>query len=352
MLNASCGGALAPLLPSSRADPEGLDMPRHSLKRLIAIAAAALATSSAIAQTWPTRPVTMVVPFAAGSASDTVGRILAAGLSEALGQQVLVENIGGAGGMTGTARVANAPPDGYQFVLGGVDTFAMNQSLYKKLPYQVVSDFIPVGLVVEQPILLIARNELPASTVPQFINYAKANQARMQYGSAGVGSGSHLTCARMNAAMGIDATHIPYRGSAQALQDLVAGRIDYFCALGAAAMTPLGGGTAKAIAILSRERSPLFPNVASAHEQGLTNFDSYFWSGFFLPKGAPADVTQRLLHATASTLDNPRTQERLRSAGVTIVAPERRSPDYLKKFLAEEIAQWAEIIKASGVSLD
>jgi len=327
-------------------------MPGHWLRRYVAIAAVTLAASSAFAQNWPTRPVTMVVPFAAGSASDTVGRILAARLSEVLGQQVVVENVGGAGGMTGTARVANAPPDGYQFVLGSVDTFAMNQSLYKKLPYQAATDFVPVGLVIEQPILLIARNDLPASTVPQFISYAKANQAKMQYGSAGVGSGSHLTCARMNAAMGFDATHIPYRGSAQAMQDLLAGRIDYFCALGAAAMAPLEGKTAKAIAILSRERSPLFPSLASAHEQGLTNFDSYFWSGFFLPKGTPAEITQRLLQATADTLDTPLTQERLRSAGVTVVPADRRSPEYLRKFLAGEIALWAEIIKASGVSLD
>lgn len=220
------------------------------------------------------------------------------------------------------------------------------------MPYQAVTDFIPVGLVIEQPILLIARNELPANTVPQFVSYAKVNQAKMQYGSAGVGSGSHLTCARMNAAMDIDATHIPYRGSAQAMQDLLAGRIDYFCALGAAAMAPLEGGTAKAIAILSRERSPLFPNVASAHEQGLTDFDSYFWSGFFLPRGTPADVTQRLLNATADTLNTLSTRERLRNAGVTVVAADRRSPDYLKRFLVGEIAQWAEIIKASGVNLD
>jgi tripartite-type tricarboxylate transporter receptor subunit TctC len=327
-------------------------MAGHWLGRQIAIAAVTFATSSAVAQSWPTRPVTMVVPFAAGSASDTVGRILAARLSEVLGQQVVVENIGGAGGVIGTARVANAPPDGYQFVLGSVDTFAMNQSLYKKLPYQAATDFIPVGLVIEQPILLIARNELPANTVPQFISYGKVNQAKMKYGSAGVGSGSHLTCARMNAAMGIDATHIPYRGSAQAMQDLLAGRIDYFCALGAAAMAPLEGGMAKAVAILSRQRSPLFPNVASAHEQGLTDFDSYFWSGFFLPKGTPGEITQRLLRATADTLNTPTTQDRLRNAGVTVVADDRRSPDYLKKFLVEEIAQWAEIIKASGVSLD
>ncbi len=314
-------------------------MPRYLLVRrlLTAMLTIALATSSAMAETWPTRPVTMVVPFAAGSASDTVGRILAARLSEVLGQQVIIENIGGAGGMTGTARVANAPPDGYQFVLGSVDTFAMNQSLYKKLPYDAAADFVPVGLAIEQPILLIARNDLPANTLPEFIAYAKANQAKMQYASAGVGSGSHLTCARMNAAMGIDTTHVPYRGSA---------------ALGAAAIAPLESKTAKPIAILTRERSPLFPSLASAHEQGLTNFETYFWSGFFFPKGTPSEITRRLLDATAETLNTPTTQERLRSAGVTVVATDRRSPDYLKKFLGSEIAQWAGIIKASGVSLD
>src|ERR1700686_2281187 len=213
---------------SRRPSCEDPNMLGHDLRRPLAMIALmiATATSSAMAQTWPTRPVTMVVPFAAGSASDTVGRILAARLSEVLGQQVVIENIAGAGGMTGTARVANAPPDGYQFVLGSVDTFAMNQSLYKKLPYDAAADFVPVGLVIEQPILLIARNDLPANTVPEFIAYAKVNQAKMQYGSAGVGSGSHLTCARMNAAMGINTTHVPYRGSAQAMQDLVAGGSD------------------------------------------------------------------------------------------------------------------------------
>jgi tripartite-type tricarboxylate transporter receptor subunit TctC len=329
-------------------------MPGYLLGRRLSMAALtiALATSSAMAQAWPTRPVTMVVPFAAGSASDTVGRILAARLSEVLGQQVVIENIAGAGGMTGTARVANAPPDGYQFVLGSVDTFAMNQSLYKKLPYDAAADFVPVGLVIEQPILLIARNDLPANTVPEFIAYAKVNQAKMQYASAGVGSGSHLTCARMNSAMGIDTTHVPYRGSAQGMQDLTAGRIDYFCALGAAAISPLEGKTAKAIAILTHERSPLFPNLASAHEQGLTNFETYFWSGFFMPKGTPPDITRRLFNATAEILNNPKTQERLRTAGVTVVAADRRSPDYLKTFLGSEIAHWAAIIKAAGVSLD
>jgi len=181
----------------------------------------AIATASmahvAGAQSWPTRPLTMVVPFAAGSASDTLGRILAARLSEILGQQVIIENIGGAGGMTGVARVAKAPPDGYQFVLGGVDTFAMNQTLYKKPLYNAAADFEPVALAVGQPLILVARNELPAGSLQEFKVYTKANQAKMQYGSAGTGSGSHLACAWLNAELGVEVTHLPYRGSPPAV---------------------------------------------------------------------------------------------------------------------------------------
>src|SRR5215467_13588822 len=314
--------------------------------------ALACAAGLATAQDWPTRPVSMVVPFAAGSASDTLARILGARLSEVLGQQVIIENVGGAGGMTGVARVAKAAPDGYQFVLGGIDTFAQIQTLYKKPLYNSVNDFEPVALMVEQAIILVTRNELPVKDLKEFTAYTKANQAKMQYGSAGVGSGSHLACAQLNAALGVDVTHVPYRGSPPAMQDLIAGRIDYFCALAAAAMPQIGSSTMRAVAILTRNRSPLLPNLASAHEQGLTDFDSYFWSGFFLPKGTPAAVVQKLHAASVATLDTPSTQERLKEVGVTVVAANRRSPDYLKRFLNSEIEKWAVTIKASGVSLD
>lgn len=314
--------------------------------------ALALSAPPGMAEEWPSRPLSMVVPFAAGSASDTVGRILAAGLAGPLGQQVIVENVGGAGGMTGTARVANAPPDGYQFSLGSVDTMAINQTLYKKPLYNSASDFTPVGLVIEQPIILIARADLPANSMKEFIAYAKANQSKMQFGSAGPGSGSHLACARVVAAIGAEPAHVPYRGSAQAMQDLAAGRIDFFCALGAAAIAPLESKTAKAIAILTQERSPLFPDIPSANEQGLTGVESYFWSGFFFPKNMPGDIVKKMSAATAQTLDSQATQDRLKKAGVTVVAPERRSAEYLKKFVDSEVANWATTIKASGVSLD
>jgi tripartite-type tricarboxylate transporter receptor subunit TctC len=314
--------------------------------------ASVLAPHPAASQTWPTRPVTMVVPFAAGSASDTVARILGARLSEALGQQIIIENVSGAGGMTGVARVAKAAPDGYQFVLGGIDTFAQSQTLYKKPLYNAVADFAPVALVVEQPLVLVVRNDLPVADLQQFIAYAKANQAKMQYGSAGAGSGSHLACAQLNAAIGVETIHVPYRGSPPAMQDLIAGRIDYFCALAAAAMPMLASDSVRAIAIMTRDRSPLLPNLASAHEQGLTNLDSNFWSGFFAPKDTPAAVVERLHAGTVETLNTPSVAERLKVAGVTIVPPDRRSPAYLKQFVESEIVKWAAIIKASGVSLD
>jgi tripartite-type tricarboxylate transporter receptor subunit TctC len=317
------------------------------------VAAAFVATTNfAMAQHWPVRPVSMVVPFAAGSASDTVARILGARLSEILGQQIIIENVGGAGGMTGVSRAAKAPPDGYQFVLGGIDTFAQNQTLYKKPLYNSAADFAPVALMVEQPLVLVVRNDLPVGNLREFIAYAKANQGKMQYGSAGVGSGSHLACAQLDAAIGVDVTHVPYRGSPPAMQDLIAGRIDYFCALAAAAMPQLANNAMKAIAVMTRERSPLFPDLASAHEQGLTDFDSNFWSGFFLPRDTPAPVVAALHAAAVATLDTPSVEERLKGIGVTVVGPERRSPDYLRKFLDSEIKRWAATIKASGVSLD
>ena len=173
--------------------------------------------------------VTLVVPFAAGGPIDTIGRILATRLAELLGQQVIVENVGGAGGMTGTARVAKAAPDGYQVVLGNVGTHAGNQTLYRHPLYNAATDFAPVILVVELPLVLVARKDLPADDLPGFIAYAKANQATMQFGSGGAGSATHLACALLNAAVGIEVTHVPYRGGAPAMQDLIAGRIDYLC---------------------------------------------------------------------------------------------------------------------------
>src|SRR5215831_6769291 len=195
-----------------------------ALTRFVAVAGLVSLTciAPAFAQDWPTRPVTMVVPFAAGGPADTVARILAPGLSELLGQQIVVENVGGSGGMTGAARVAKAAPDGYQFVLGNMGTHAANQTFYKTPLYNSASDFTPVMLVAQTPLVLLARKDLPADNLRDFIGYAKANQATMQYGSGGAGSASHLACVLLNSAIGINVTHVPYRGAAPAMQDLIA----------------------------------------------------------------------------------------------------------------------------------
>jgi tripartite-type tricarboxylate transporter receptor subunit TctC len=330
-----------------------MKLPRRKFLRLAAGAAALPAVPRlATAQAYPTRPVTMVVTFPPGSGSDIMGRILAARLSEILGQQVIVEAVGGGGGTTGAYRVARAAPDGYQFVLGATDTLAQAQTLYKNPLYNAVTDFVPVGLIVEQPFLLVARNDFPADDLPGFIAYAKANQATMRFGSAGPASGSHFSCASLNSAIGIAVTAIPYRGATQGLQDVMAGRIDYYCPISAAAVGHIENRTMKAIAVLSRNRSDVLPTLASAHEQGLTEFNASYWNGVFVPKGTPAPIVAKLHDAFVATIDSPTVQARLKEIGVTVVAPERRSPDYLQKFLAGEIERWAGPIKASGVSLD
>jgi tripartite-type tricarboxylate transporter receptor subunit TctC len=322
------------------------------MRILVLGAALAAAIRPAGAEDWPTRPLTMVVTFPAGSGSDVLARILGARLSEILGQQVVIENVGGGGGMTGAFRVARATPDGYQFLLGGTDTLAQSQTIYKKPPYNALTDFAPVALMVEQPFLLVSRNSLPAGNLAEFIAYAKANQTKMQYGSAGPASGSNLTCTYLNSAMGVTITPVPYRGAPEGLQDLIAGRIDYYCPVVAAAIGQIRNNTMKAIAILSRDRSPTLPTLASAHEQGLVDFEATYWNGFFLPKGTPAPIVQKLHAAAVATVDTPSVQDRLKVFGLTVVAPDRRSPDYLTQFVTSEIKKWREPVKASGVSLD
>jgi len=323
--------------------------------RLAVAAFGALATIAAShpasAQSWPTRPVTVIVPFAAGSSTDTAARILGVGMSEVLGQQLIVENVGGAAGMTGSLRVARAAPDGYQILFGTVDTLAIAPALQKQPPYDTLKDFAPAGLVVEQPIVLIVREDLPVKTLAEFTTYAKANQSKMQFGSAGVGSGSHFACAKLNAALGIDTVHVPYRSSGLAAQDLIGGRLDYLCALGATARQPLESGKAKAIALLTADRSALFPDLTTSKEQGVSGVDSYFWSSFLFPKETPDAIVRKLSDASNQTLNRSATIEQLRRAGIEPVAANRRSPAYQHDFTVSEMKTWAEQVKASGLPL-
>jgi tripartite-type tricarboxylate transporter receptor subunit TctC len=318
----------------------------------VALVSTLTCVAPALSQDWPNRPVTMVVPFAAGGPADTVGRILAPGLSELLGQQIVIENVGGSGGMTGASRVAKAAPDGYQFVLGNVGTHAANQTFYKTPLYNAATDFAPVMLIAQTPLVLLARKDLPANNLQEFIAYAKANQASMQYGSGGAGSASHLACVLLNAAIGTNVTHVPYRGAAPAMQDLIAGRIDYQCPDTPIAIPQIHSKMVKVIAILTRERSPSLPAQASAHEQGLTNFDASNWFAAFFPKGTSAAIVDKLHAATLTTIDTPAVKTRMQEIGADLVARGRRSPESLQRFVETEIEKWAGPIKASGVSME
>ena len=299
---------------------------------------------------WPNRPLTMVVPFAAGGPVDVLGRMLAQNLSEVVGRQVLVENVTGAGGMTGALRVAQGNPDGHTFVLGSIGTHALNQTLYKRPLYNAATDFAPVALIADVPLVLITRKDLPTNDLGEFIALVKTRQSSMQFGSAGAGTSTHIGCVLLNQVIGVDVTHIPYRGGGPAMVDLIGGRIDYMCNVLSTAVQPVDAGQVKAIATLAVERSSVMPHLATAHEQGLAGFDANTWNAVFFPKGTPAELVARLNAALGKVMDNPVFRDRLAGLGLHVVAPARRSPGYLARFVADEIDKWAVPIRASGAT--
>ena len=256
----------------------------------------------------------------------------AQGLSEKLGQQVVVENPAGAGGTLGSLRVAKAPPDGYQFVIGNSGTHAWSQALYKKPPYNTVTDFAALGLVVEAPRVIITPKNFPANTLPEFIAY-------------------HVSCILLNAALGVNIVHIPYRGLGPAMQDLIAGRIDYMCDSPSTSRPQIETNNVKAIATTGAKRTSVLPVVPTAREQGL-DFEVMTWQGLFLPKDTPDPIVRHLNQALSAALDLPFVRERFKAVGEDVAPAERRSPEYSAKFVAAEIDKWSGPIKASGVSVD
>ena len=308
-------------------------------------------SGAASADTFPSRTLTMVVPFAAGGPTDVLGRIMAQAMGEALGQQIIVENIGGAGGMTGGKRVADAAkPDGYTMLLGTVGTQAQGQTLYKHPLYNAVTDFTPVALIAEVPIVLIARPDFPADNLKDFIAYARANASKMSFGSAGAGSATHLGCVVADLAMGVDITHVPYKGSAPAMTDLIGGRIDFFCEVLSTAKPLIDGHKVKPIVLMTKQRSPVEPNVPTAEEQGIKGFEAYTWNAIFLPKGAPPDVVKKLNEAAVKAMNSPAVKDRLQSLGATVVPADEQTPAFLGEYVKSEIKKWEAPIKASGVS--
>ena len=317
------------------------------------IFAACLATlTSAHAQDYPSRSITLIIPFAAGGPTDVLGRAVGQRLGEILGQQVVIENVGGAGGMLGASRGAQAAPDGYTVLLGTVGTHAQNQSLYKRPLYNAATDFTPVALVAELPIVLIASKSLPPNSLKEFVTYVKENQAKMQYGSAGAGSATHLGCLLVNHVLGTKITHVPYGGTGPAMSDLIAGRVDFLCDIITTAKPQIDGGTVKAIAIMTKARSPALPNVPTTTEQGVPDLEAYTWNAFFLPKGAPAELVKKLNQAIVQAAKTPAVRQRLEGLGAVFVSNDRTTPEYLDRFVRSEIEKWAAPIKASGVLVD
>ncbi|MBV9971496.1 MAG: tripartite tricarboxylate transporter substrate binding protein [Xanthobacteraceae bacterium] len=317
----------------------------------IAIASVVASLRSSHAEEWPVRAVTLVVPYAAGGPNDAQARVLAARLGELLHQQIIIENVGGAGGMTGANRVAKAAPDGYTLLLAGLAIFGQIPTLYKKPPYNPVNDFEPVALVAESARILIVRKDLPVSTLPEFVAYARSNQEHMQYASAGPGSGSHVCAILLDQLIGTNIAHVPYRGTGPAMQDLLAGRIDFTCEQISTAYPLIKSGQVKAIATLAASRQPVLGDVATAQEQGV-DLDCSVWIGLAFPKDTPRRIVDRLAEVADEAVETPALRERFENLGISIVAPKRRTPAYFARFIPAEIKKWAAPIRASGVIID
>ncbi len=327
----------------------GTAMAGRFLTAMILVAAG---TVQVHAQDWPNRAVTMIVPFAAGGPMDSLARILQPTLGAALGQPIIIENTPGGGGMTGSLRVSQAGVDSHTFVLASIGTHAIGYSMHKKPPYHPARDFQPVAFIADAPLLLMTKKDLAPNTLGEFIAYTKANHDKIVFSSGGTGTSSHISCVMLNQIMGVDVTHIPYRGGGPAFADVIAGRIDYICnyvSIGAAAVK---ARQVKALAMLARARTPLLPDLATADEQGLKDFDVSAWNAILLPKSATPAHVATLNAAVRKALDDPTLRARFDALGLIPAAPERRSPEYLRGFIEAEVAKWAKPVQASGLQVD
>ena len=299
------------------------------------------------AQDYPTKQISIIVPFAAGGPSDVIARILGEGMGKHLKQTVVIENVAGAGGTTGSGRVAAAAPDGYTLLSGSMGSHVAAPVLYTNLKYDSRKDFEPVALTVHAPALVVARKTIPATNLKEFIAYLKANSGKVSQGHGGVGASSHMACLLFNAEAGVNANVVSYRGSGPALNDVVAGQIDYVCDQTMGMTEQVKAGTVKAFAIGSPERSPALPMVPTAKEGGLPRYDLSIWSAIFAPKGTPAAIAAKLNAAVDKTLDDKVVIERIQTLGGTVAPKKERSPKYLSDLVARETVRWEPILKTA-----
>ena len=316
----------------------------------VALILAVIAAAARADDLYPVRPITMVVPFAAGGPTDILGRVIAQAISPMLGQQVIVEDVTGAGGTIGATKVARATPDGYTMVMGNLGTHAASLGIYKNLAYDPRSDFEPVILVASTPMVLVTRKTLPAHTLDEVIAWAKANKGKATMGSAGVGSISHLTLLLFNHLTGVDLTHVPYRGLSEATNDLLGGQIDTLFDQVVTATPHILGDSENAIVVTVPARAPSIPNVPSANEAGLPQLQTVAWTALFVPKITPQPIVERINAAVQKAMEDPAIAKRLAEIGADIPPPEQRSPEALRQLVNAEIDKWVPLIKAAGVT--
>jgi tripartite-type tricarboxylate transporter receptor subunit TctC len=321
---------------------------RGAVSLALALVAGVLAgTASVEAQSYPTRTVTMIVPYPAGGASDVVARIIADGMSRRLGQTVIIENVGGAGGTIGTARVATAAPDGYTLLAASMGSQVAAPSLYPNLRYDAVKDFAPIGLTAHAPAAIVARKDFPAKDLREFIAYAREHGDKVKQGHGGIGASSHMACLLFTSQLGLKPQLIGYRGTGPALNDLMSGQIDFFCEQIVSVAAAVKGGTIKAYAISADRASPALPGVPPAKDAGAPDYRMSIWSAIFAPKGTPAPVVMRLSRALNDTLNDESVGDRIVTLGGRIPDHEERGADKLETLLKAEIARWSPILKGA-----
>jgi tripartite-type tricarboxylate transporter receptor subunit TctC len=321
----------------------------RSLARAIPLLALAVATGA-----WgqyPTKPVTMVVPFAAGGPTDTVARSIAQAMQTTLKQTVIVENVGGAGGTIGVSRVARASPDGYTILLYHIG-MATVPALYRKLTFDPLKDFAYIGLVTEVPMTMVARQNFPANNFKEFLAYIKANKAKVSYGNAGLGSASHLCGLLFMSTIETDFTTVPYKGTAPAMNDLLGGQIDFMCDQTTNTTSQIKSGKIKAYAVTTAKRVPSLPDLPTMQEEGLKGFEVSVWHAIYAPKGTPQPVVDTLVKANQAALKDEGVIKRFADLGTDPVSADKATPAYLQKFLAAEIAKWGPIIQKAGQYAD
>jgi putative tricarboxylic transport membrane protein len=317
------------------------------VRRLLVAIALALCAVPVLAQKYPSRPVTLIVPFAAGGPTDIIARIVGEYYSRTLGQQFIVENVAGAGGTTGITRGAQSKPDGYTIMMGHMGTHGAAPALYANLKYDPVKDFEPIGLVAGTPILIVAKKDFPAANLKEFIARVKDPAAKVKQAHAGVGSVSFTTCTLLTSQLGAKSIVAAYRGTGPALNDLVGGQVDYMCDQIVNLVEQVKGGNIKAYAIATAERSPALPDVPTTKEAGLPNYQVSAWNALFAPKGTPKDIMANLNDTLVKALDDEATRKRLLELGSVIPDKAGRSPQALQKLVESEVARWTPILKGA-----